>query len=162
MAYSLYKARGMSTKVPPCAICVDRTRGRSVKLTLGYGVTVWLCAAHADVDFLTKRSGRDFVRTMMGIWSANGCMTRARHRALDAHMAALQPRPRTRPGSYAWPRLRVRAEQLYSQGATARAVSQQIDRAPRGVCERPSLRTLYRWRAEQRHLSRAGPVRASA
>jgi len=100
---TLYKARGLALKRPVCAICIDRTRGRTEEIRLGYRVTVWLCPGHASQAFQTKRSGRDFARTLMGVWQANGCMTAARHRALDAHLTQLRtPRPRQRPGSYAW------------------------------------------------------------
>ena len=89
---TLYKARGLpSVKRPVCAICIDRTRGRTEEVRLGYRVTVWLCPGHASHAFQTKRSGRDFVRTLMGVWQANGCMTQARHRALDAHLNQLAP-----------------------------------------------------------------------
>jgi len=37
---TLYKARGLSTKQPVCAICVERTRGRTEQVRLGYGVGV--------------------------------------------------------------------------------------------------------------------------
>jgi hypothetical protein len=60
---SLYKARHIG-KQNPCAICVERTRGRTQRVTLGYGVQVWLCAGHASVEFLTHRSGRDLVVTL--------------------------------------------------------------------------------------------------
>ena len=57
---SLYKARGLSVKRPVCAICIDRTRGRTEEIRLGYRVTVWLCPGHASHAFQTKRRGRDF------------------------------------------------------------------------------------------------------
>jgi hypothetical protein len=41
---TLYKARGLpSLKRPVCAICIDRTKGRTEEIRLGYRVTVWLC-----------------------------------------------------------------------------------------------------------------------
>src|SRR5438093_375970 len=64
---TLYKARHIG-KQNPCAICVDRTRGRTQRVSFGYGVEVWLCAGHASVEFLTQRSGRDVVVTLSGIW----------------------------------------------------------------------------------------------
>src|SRR5690242_802123 len=103
---TLYKARGLPLKRPVCAICIDRTKGRTEQIRLAYRVTVWLCPGHASHAFQTKRGGSDFVRTLMGVWQANGCMTQARHRALDAHLNQLRtPPPRHRPGSYAWPEL---------------------------------------------------------
>ena len=85
---TLYKARNLPLKRPVCAICVDRTRGRTEEVRLGYRVTVWLCPGHAAQAFQTKRGGRDFVRTLMGVWQADGCLTVARHRALDAHLGS--------------------------------------------------------------------------
>jgi hypothetical protein len=52
---TLYKARGVPTKQPVCAICLDRTRGRTTRLDLGHGVHVWLCAPHASLEFQTHR-----------------------------------------------------------------------------------------------------------
>ena len=48
---TLYKARRVPTKQPVCAICVDRTRAKTQRLTLTHGVAVWLCAPHASVEF---------------------------------------------------------------------------------------------------------------
>src|SRR5690349_12228587 len=128
---TLYKVRGLPLKRPVCAICIDRTTGRTDEIRLAYRVTVWLCPGHASHAFQTKRGGSDFVRTLMGVWQANGCMTQARHRALDgcrlrtgvvpglgvgrrwrsglrgAHLNKLRaPKPRARPGSYAGPERR--------------------------------------------------------
>jgi hypothetical protein len=36
------KARNLPRKRPVCAICIDRTRGRTQELRLGYRVSVWL------------------------------------------------------------------------------------------------------------------------
>jgi hypothetical protein len=114
---TLYKARNLPLKRPVCAICIDRTRGRTEEIRLGYRVAVWLCRGHASQAFRTKRGGRDFVRTMIGVWRANGCMTTARHRALDAHVNQLRTQqPRT--------------------------------------AHTPSRRTVRRWHAERRWLSR--------
>src|SRR6185312_9301751 len=40
---TLYKARQVPTKRPVCAICVDRTRGKTQRLQLTHRVSVWLC-----------------------------------------------------------------------------------------------------------------------
>ena len=37
---SLYKAHNLPLKRPVCAICIDRTRGRTEEIRLGYRVTV--------------------------------------------------------------------------------------------------------------------------
>jgi len=153
---TLYKARNLPLKRPVCAICVDRTRGRTEEIRLGYRVTVWLCPGHAAQAFQTKRGGRDFVRTLTGVWQANGCMTAARHRALDAHLAQLHaPRPRQRPGSYAWPELRRRLEARYAQGAPpADPHPHHTHACDTCTAHAPSRRTLQRWHAERRWLTR--------
>ena len=115
---TLCKARNLPRKRPVCAICIDRTRGHTQEIRLGYRVAVWLCPGHADHAFQTRRGGRDLARTLMGVWQANGCLTAARHRALDAHLTRLRAhRKRTRPGSYAWPDLRRRLEAHHAHGA---------------------------------------------
>ena len=156
---TLYKARGLSAKQPVCAICVERTRGRTQKVTLGYGVAVWLCAGHASREFQTRRSGRDFVRTLSGIWQANGCLTSARSRALHAHLAGLKARPESpQPGSYAWPELRHEAESAYAEGLRPRDLADSIH-TTYATCPAhpPSRRTLERWAAQRRWLTHAPP-----
>jgi hypothetical protein len=150
---TLYKARKVPHKSPPCAICVDRTRGRTQEVAFGYGVKVWLCAGHGSVEFMTQRGGRDLVLTLMQLWKAHGCLTVARHKALDAHLAALAPRPaRPRPGSYAWPKLRVHAERLFSTGTPLRDVQWHILTISYRNAEPPSRRTVRRWHAQRRWL----------
>lgn len=149
-AYTLYKARN-ATKSPCCAICLDRTRGRTQRVGFGYGVSVWLCADHASVDFLTRRSGRDLVVTLSGLWNAAGAMTANRHKAMLAHLAALKPRPpRPLPGSYAWPRVRVRAEALFATGRSIAHVSMGITSSDYGIAQPPSHRTIRRWHTQRR------------
>jgi hypothetical protein len=156
---TLYKARGLPLKRPVCMICLDRTEGRTEEVRLAYRVTVWLCPGHASHAFQTRRGGRDFVRTLMGAWQANGCLTQARHRALDAHLNQLRARPpRTRPGSYAWPELRRQLEADYAQGAPP-ADPTRLGRQACRACtaQAPSRRTLQRWHAERRWLTRPPP-----
>jgi hypothetical protein len=151
---TLYKARNLPLKRPVCAICVERTRGRTEEIRLGYRVTVWLCPGHASHTFQTKRGGRDFVRTLMGIWQANGCMTQARHRALDAHLHSLRDQPpRPRPGSYCWPELRRALEARYAHGAPP-LHHLDHDHCTHCTAHTPSRRTLQRWHAERRWLNR--------
>jgi len=153
---TLYKARGLPLKRPVCAICIDRTKGRTEQIRLAYRVTVWLCPGHASHAFQTKRGGSDFVRTLMGVWQANGCMTQARHRALDAHLNQLRaPKPRARPGSYAWPELRRRLEAHYATGAPpAEPASLTHHACHTCTAHTPSRRTLQRWHTERRWLNR--------
>jgi hypothetical protein len=156
---TLYKARGLSTKQPVCAICVERTRGRTQRVSLGYGVTVWLCQGHASSDFQTRRSGRDFVRTLSGIWKANGCLTSARSRALHAHLASLKAHPRRpQPGSYAWPELRKEVEAASAEGLRPHHLADSIH-TTYATCPAhpPSRRTLERWAAQRRWLTARPP-----
>jgi len=152
---TLYKARNLRSKQPVCAICVDRTRGRTGRIEFGYGVAVWLCERHAAVDFLTRRAGRDIVATLQQLWTAHGCLTTARRKALEAHLHSLRPRPpRPRPGSYAWPKVRTRAESQFAAGLLTHTVAAQILDAAYGDASAPSLRTVQRWRTERRWLTR--------
>ena len=154
---TLYKARNVPTKQDVCAICVERTRGRTTVVRLGYGVNVTLCAGHASHEFQTQRSGRDFVLTLDRLWRAHGCMTVARSRALTAHLTACTGREaRPRPGSYSWPVLRRQLERRFAGGA---AVRETITRARTlhadGPATPPSARTMRRWHAQRRWLARA-------
>ncbi len=160
VAATLYKARGVPTKQQVCAICVDRTRGKTGRLDLGRGVTVWLCADHGSHEFRTRRSGRDFVLTLGRLWSAHGCLTKQRSRALDDHLAANRSAPaapRRRPGSYAWPALRREAEELFRQGANPAAVISQLRRRHADdYASVPSVRTMRRWYFERRWMPPSG------
>ena len=154
---SLYKARKFPTKQVACCICVERTRGRTRKLTLGYGVEIWLCAGHASTQFQRQRGGRDFELTLMRLWQAHGCWTLARQKALTAFTQALKtatrPTPRHRPGSYSWPDLRRQIEAAYQRGAAPDPIAAEVRRRYRDCPARPpSRRTLQRWHAERRWL----------
>src|SRR5436190_24396126 len=107
MARSLYKA-AWSGKEPLCALCLTPTKERRSQLHLTHGTSVWLCPGHGSQEFLRRRAGRDFVRTLGEVWHAAGALTRRRERALAAHLGRVGRGggARARPGSYAWPRLR--------------------------------------------------------
>jgi hypothetical protein len=152
---TLYKARRVPVKQPVCAICIDRTRGRTTRIQFGYGVTIWLCQGHSSTDFLTGRSGRDAVLTLMRTWQANGCLTANRHKALNAHLTSLKtPPPRHTPGSYAWPTIRLRAEKLFAAGHTLHAVLDRLAKSRYGDCHPPSPTTIRRWQREHRWTTR--------
>src|SRR3954449_7440686 len=85
---TLYKARKVPTKQVVCAICVERTRGRTRAVELGYGVRVHLCRGHASREFMTQRGGRDFVLTLQRLWQAHDCLTVARSRAIGGPLPA--------------------------------------------------------------------------
>src|SRR6266536_3365342 len=115
---TLYKQRRMPTKQPVCAICAERTRGRTSQVRYGYGVAVWLCEGHASHEFQTQRGGRDLVVSLQRLWQAHGCLTVARHRALRAHLEACGgAATRRRPGSFSWPDLQREAERRFAAGA---------------------------------------------
>jgi hypothetical protein len=153
---TLYKARHVPTKQQVCAICVDRTRGKTQRVQLTHRVSVWLCQAHASREFQTQRSGRDFVTTLHRVWKANDCLTVARDRALTAHLAQQRgPRPeRPRPGSYTWPSLRRAVEAEYARGTTPYQAHQAVHRQHADCPARPpSRRTIQRWHAQRRWLA---------
>jgi len=88
---------------------------------------------------MTRRSGRDLVVTLMRIWQANGCLTTARHKALDAHLARLAgPPPRPKPGSCAWPGVRRAAERQLARGTPPATVTRRITTAQFGHAQPPS------------------------
>jgi hypothetical protein len=148
---TLYKARNVPTKQPICAICIERTRGKTQRVRYGYGVEVWLCAGHASPEFQRQRGGRDLVLTLTEIWRAGGCLTAARHRAMEAHLEALKgARGRRRPGSYAWPELRRGVEQPFADGHPPGQVARRILAAPFQNANPPSARTIARWHADRR------------
>jgi hypothetical protein len=153
---TLYKARNVPHKQPVCAICVDRTRGRTQRVQLTHRVGVWLCADHASPGFQTRLGGRDFVRTLAGVWRANECLSLARDRALAAHLERLAgpPPQRPRPGSYSWPELRSDLEARYAQGATPAQLAPSV-KAHYATCRAhpPSRRTIQRWHAHHRWLA---------
>ncbi len=95
------------------------------------------------------------MRTLSGIWQANGCLTAARSRALHAHLASLTASPkRARPGSYAWPELRQQVEAAYAQGHRPHDLADSIH-TTYAACPAhpPSRRTLERWAAQRRWLT---------
>jgi hypothetical protein len=158
---TLYKARGVPNKQAVCAICVERTRGRTSVVRYGYGVTVWLCAGHASHEFQTQRSGRDVVLTLQRLWQAHGCLTAARRRALSAHLEACTAAAgRPRPGSYSWPDLRAEAERRFAAGTPPHAVIRDLRARHAGCPARPpSVRTMRRWHSQRRWLARGSPGR---
>jgi hypothetical protein len=154
---SLYKARGVPLKSPICAICLDRTRGKTLERQLTHGVSVWLCHGHHSVEFLRRNAGRDLVVTLERSWRSHGCLTRARARALDAHLHAIRTTGQTinrpRPGSYAWPRLRHEAEQAFARGER---ILTTITRLRHDHATAPSIRTMRRWFSQGRWLRLPG------
>lgn len=138
-----------------CAICVDHAAGDTERVNLGYGIGIWLCAAHASVEFQTRRGGREFVDVLAQLWTAHGCWNLARRKALDAHLRTVDAtrEPRQRPGSYAWADLRGKAEAAFARGVHPDAIHAYLeDHLQPGLANVPSLRTLHRWRAERRWL----------
>jgi hypothetical protein len=152
----------MATKGEPCAICADRTRGRTRAVSLGFGVSVWLCEDHASDEFQQARGGRDFVLTLQRLWSAHGCLTKRRSAALTAHLAALRGgTPPPRPGSYSWPSVREETEARFRAGEDPGVVIAELrSRHADGVARPPSVRTMQRWYHERRWLAKAAAERS--
>lgn len=137
-----------------CAICADRTRGRTIRLRLTHGVTAWLCETHASAEFQLRRDGRDLAEALERVWLASDSLTAARRRALAAHIALVSrdpPATRRRPGSYAWPELRARAESEWARGAPPLPTIRRLRReVARGPVTPPSERTMQRWFNQRR------------
>jgi hypothetical protein len=154
---TLYKARGVPAKQQVCAICADRTRGRTQQVRLTHGVSVWLCHDHASREFQTMRGGRDFMLTLHRLWSAHGCLTANRSKALTTHITQQRERPaRPRPGSYAWPELRQALERRFATGVRpAAAITTVASLLATQTCSAhaPSPRTIHRWHAQRRWLT---------
>ena len=158
---TLYKNRNANRKQHVCAICLDRTRGKTQKVEYGYGVAIHLCPGHASPEFQRQRGGRHLVLTLSRLRSANGCLTTARNRALTAHITRLRTHPaKPLPGSYAWPKLRTRAEAAFATGTHHTTATARLTHLPDSFAERPSPHTIRRWHTERRWVSartRAGP-----
>jgi hypothetical protein len=137
-----------------CAICADRTRGRTIRLRLTHGVTAWLCETHASAEFQLRRDGRDLAEALERVWLASDSLTAARRRALAAHIALVSRDPsatRRRPGSYAWPELRARAESEGARGAPPLPTIRRLRReVAGGPVTPPSERTMQRWFNQRR------------
>ena len=139
---TLYKARSVPTKQAVCAISVERTRGKTRLVELGYGVSVHLCAEHASHEFQTQRGGRDFVLTLQRLLA---CARLPDHRPLER--APQAP-------------LRVEAEAAFAAGRPAQTVIAALRSLHAdGPATPPSLRTMRRWCTERRWLAHAaGPA----
>ncbi len=156
---TFYKARGLGG-APPCAICMGPGSGERAAVQLGFGVCVWLCAAHRSDGFLRRRAGRDLVVSLTAVWEAAGCLTATRRHALRAHLerTARLSQARALPGSYAWPDLRREAEERFARGEPAgRVIADLRGRHRADVATVPSERTMQRWYAERRWREGGAP-----
>lgn len=154
----------------PCFLCLTRTEGPTVEVYLGFGQSVCLCEGHASEEFRRQRGGRDFYLSLSLAFTAAGCYTVARQRALRRIFEEKRQRSETstpgraRPGSYAWPNLRALVEDACHQGVIAlrklRALLEEHLRAElrRGRVRLPSDRTLRRWRLERRWADDSAPT----
>jgi hypothetical protein len=153
----LSRPRGMSFTQPVCAICADRTHGATRELRMTHGVIIWVCRTHASSEFQARSDGRDLVDALAALWEAHGCLTAARRRALQAHLARFADRPH-RPllGSHGWPALRRRAEAEFALGVDpAEAIRRLRDECLRAAVRPPSVRTMWRWFQQGRWLAPA-------
>ncbi len=154
---SAYKNQSIPHQGELCCICALQTRREApaVLVHLTHGVTVWLCPRHASEEFRSMRAGRDFATTMMRIWSAAGCFTRARSLAIGAHLkrfAGPRRRPeRELPGSYHWKALRNETEHRAAAGESMRSIVHDLrSRHAHDHGDAPSARTTRRWYTERR------------
>lgn len=169
MLPTFYKL-GRGARTEPCLLCMTLHRGPTVHVYLRYGVSAFLCEQHASPEFRRQRSGRDFYLSMSMAFTAAGCYTPNRQRALEfiwneEKTRAEEPPPaRARPGSYAWPTLRTLVEDACRRGIISirklRALLEDHLRAElrRGRIRLPSDRTLRRWRLERRWELAAEPT----
>lgn len=159
MALTYYKNHAAPRR--PCLICGIRTRGATRHVHLSDGILVRLCEEHASPEFARSRSGRDCRLSLHQALGAAGKLTVTHSRAVDSYVAR-QNRPpapdtgRARPGSYAWPEIRKRLEAVLAKGALTTEQMAELVRGwlkvelRRCLVRMPSLRTLRRWRQEQR------------
>ena len=156
MPRSFYRA-GHLGNAPPCAICMGRGRGPRALLHLPHGVSVWLCAAHREPEWLRARAGRDLAVSLETVWRAANCLTARRARSLELFLAGVASAERARrlPGSYSWRALRREAEERWAAGESPRQVIDDLRRreiARPGPGHPPSVASMRRWFREGRWL----------
>ncbi len=148
---------------PPCAICTTQAGTPRTLWHLTHGIAVWLCREHHADRYRGHRQGRTIAEQLAARWSATGCLTVRRARALQAHLVqnARRPPSRQQPGSYSWPGLRREAERRFAAGHPPEAVIADLRNEHRrdgdGGPFPPSGRTMRRWFAEARWLAPAIP-----
>lgn len=141
-----------------CAACYPAKRP-GARVPLRGGGAVALCADHRSRAFLRSRSGRDFIASMCEALHSFGIDN---SRVFDgilqvAHEATRVGGdvPRPRPGSYAWPEVRLAAEGVWRAGGTfehgVAVASRLCTDLPKGV-RPPSIYTLRRWWRERRWI----------
>ena len=155
---SLYKARGVPVKSPICAICLDRTRGRTLERQLTHGVRIWLCEGHHSVAFMRRNAGRDFVVTLTRSWRSQR-MSHAGSRPRSRRTPRRHPRDGRRHASCSTGLLCLATAPAGSRGMLrARRSRARHHRPPaRAPCPRP------RHRPEPPHhapVVRTGPLAA--
>jgi hypothetical protein len=157
---TLSTIRTVPARLPLCAICGERTRGQTRQVRMTQGVAVWLCPTHASPEFQRGHAGRDLVDALAALWEAHGCLTAARRRALEAHLALFTERPqRPRPGSHTWAALRRRAEAEFALGVDPADTIRRLRAECAGCGARPpSPRTMQRWYQQGRWLATALPA----
>jgi hypothetical protein len=161
----IYKGRGRGpAKHPRCIACFPKSVAGQV-VPLSRGVSIVLCADHRDPAFLHSRGGRDFLAATGALFRGLGLSGRRWQEALSTFLddvrATRGPTPRRRPGSYAWPGVRRRAEEVWNAGGSfedgMRAVYTHVEPITTGF-SLPSLSTVRRWWRQKRWFL-ARPVR---
>ena len=136
----------------PCAVC-SVAAGRPYFMT--HGVVVALCKAHREMSYLRRRSGRVFGDQLRHHFiSKYGSVSARQNAAIQTHVDCVYGIDLTSgPGSYAWPTVRLEAEQRFASGEDPRVVIAQLRRRYSGTpAIVPSVRTLQRWFAQGRWL----------
>jgi hypothetical protein len=152
---SAVAVRAVPARQSLCAICGRHTRGRTRRVRMTHRVTIRLCPLHASPEFQCRNAGRDLVGALAALWEAHGCLTAARRRALEAHLALFAERPqRPRPGSHVWAALRRRAEAEFALGVDpADTIRRLRAECAGGPAVPPSVRTMQRWYQQGRWLT---------
>lgn len=142
-----------------CAICMGKFDVKPMHLS--FGVVVHLCGDHSDIDYVRKDGGRVMARRLTEVWTSNGVLTKSRVKTLAAHIRRVRDTMMARelPGSHAWKRERLEAEQRFAAGEPLKSVISAIkDPARWGDHASPSIRTIRRWYADGRWLAPQTPV----
>lgn len=120
-----------------------------------HGVVVALCKAHREMSYLRRRSGRTFGADLRRHFLAKfGSLSGHQQAAIHTHSGCVSGVDlKSGPGSYAWPSVRIEAEQRFAAGDDPRVVIAQLRRRySSSIAIVPSVRTLQRWFAQGRWL----------
>lgn len=156
----IYKNRNAGTprKAPRCICCFPQSRAGQV-VPLRYGVQLVLCEQHRDPTWISAASGRFFLASVAETFKSLGLTGQRYVKALrsfvDDALGARHSSPRPRPGSYTWPSLRARLEEVWRGGGSYHDGERELVDALRVKGDdwpMPSPHTVRRWWREKRWL----------